>query len=203
MDLIEIIFYKIFTNDDDYMLIFREKTGKTRFLPMVIGISEAGNILSASEKNNSERPFLSDIFYRFLRDNSCSIERMVIKSLKQGIFYSEIHVKNPLGILYKYPVRPSDGLAMALRSDCHIFAAEEVFEEIEVNPAIQSTLESMEINQGIIKGKNSPPLQLIGQDFSLRDLSAELEIALSEENYEKAALIRDRIIEYKKQNVRD
>jgi protein-arginine kinase activator protein McsA len=40
--------------------------------------------------------------------------------------------------------------------------------------------------------------QLMGQDYSLKDLSMELEIALSEENYEKAAIIRDKIKECKK-----
>jgi hypothetical protein len=194
MDLIEIYFYNIFANNTDYMLIFREKGGKARFLPMVIGTSDAGGILKTAEKQSSGGPFLTDVLYSFIRNNSCSLERMVINSLRKGIFYSEIHIKDHEGMLHRYSVRPSEGLALVIRSGCPLFVKAEVLEEIEVNPVIQEALETIQMDRNTFsKSITAGSIQLREQGFSIKDLANELDIAISEENYEKAAVIRDKI----------
>ncbi len=207
MNFSDLSFYNIYMNGSDFLILLKENGYKSRFLPMLIGSFEASNILMALEKIIPDRPFLSDLLFQFIEDNSFILEKMVINKLNDGIFFSELSIKNSAGTSV-YPIRPSDGLALTLRANAPIYVSEEILKKIEEDPAVREILqiinshsdsgpEGQKWEELPLETRKNPRL-FIGQNHSLLELKEELESAINEENYEKAALIRDKIMEYKK-----
>jgi bifunctional DNase/RNase len=98
------------------------------FLPIWVGIFEANAIALEMEKIATPRPMTHDLLKNVLAELGYRVERVVITELKDNTFYARIHLSRA-GTAVEVDSRPSDAIALALRSQAEIFVEEEVLEK--------------------------------------------------------------------------
>lgn len=188
------------TQNGAYALILNEVDGE-RKLPIVIGAFEAQSIAIALEKEiKPPRPLTHDLFKSFADRFEIVVKQVIIHKLVDGVFYSSIICERDK-IEEIIDARTSDAIALALRFQAPIFTYKNILDKagIYLNP---NTPEESQ-NAGDDDVLSSP--ETFGMDdegnqsaggygkMSLSELHELLEGAVQEEDYEKAARIRDEI----------
>lgn len=96
-----------------------------RFLPIWIGHPEAAAILMRLQEAVAPRPSTHDLMCNMIEALDAEITQVLITDLKDNTFYASITVSNGV-VDHEFDSRPSDALAIAVRADCPILAAEEI-----------------------------------------------------------------------------
>lgn len=110
------------------ILLLREIEGSHRLVPIFIGGNEATAISLALEGVEPPRPMTHDLFATTIESLGGTLERVVVTELRDKTFFAELEfVANDATV--KVSARPSDGIALAVRTGSPIFAAESVVEE--------------------------------------------------------------------------
>ncbi len=109
------------------VVILRD-TEKGHFLPIWVGLFEANAIALEMEKVATPRPMTHDLLKNVLAELDARVERVVINDLRENTFFARIHLARKDGNL-SIDSRPSDAIALALRSQAEIFVEEEVLEK--------------------------------------------------------------------------
>ena len=132
-----------------------------------IGPPEANSIMLAIENVPLARPATHDLFVNTLELLGVSLHSVVVNRMEDNTFYAALRVNNKTGKQLEIDSRPSDAIAIALRTDSPIFVAEEVMvsSSIPINPA-QEEQETKEFKSFIQTIKPS--------DFSRRSQSGEI-----------------------------
>src|ERR1044071_9450900 len=99
-----------------------------KFLPIWIGHPEAAAILMKLQGANTPRPMTHDLVTEMLSQLDAQVVRITVTELKDNTFYASITVQQN-GSEIEIDSRPSDAIALAVRAEAPIFAAEEVIEE--------------------------------------------------------------------------
>lgn len=97
-------------------------------LPIWVGAFEANAIALEIEKIVPQRPMTHDLIRNLIAEIGLKIVRVIITDLKENTFYASIEMTDKSGNLISLDARPSDAIALALRSDCAIFAEQKVIE---------------------------------------------------------------------------
>lgn len=189
------------TQNGAYALILNEVEGD-RKLPIVIGAFEAQSIAIALEKEiKPPRPLTHDLFKNFCDRYGIVVKQVIIHKLVDGVFYSSI-ISERDGHEEIVDARTSDAIALALRFQAPIFTYKTILDKagiflkfsskdkedddgdsIEVDEILQEE-QTVEIDSGT---------EDIYQELNLDELHKELEKAVANEDYEKAAKLRDEI----------
>jgi bifunctional DNase/RNase len=114
-----------FTNTP--IVILKDVTGE-KVLPIWIGFMEASAIAMELEKTPRARPLTHDLMKTLLETLKFSITRVDVTDLRNDTFYAEIHLKKG-SEEHIVDSRPSDAIAIALRTGSPIFVRDEVFEK--------------------------------------------------------------------------
>ena len=101
--------------------------GIDKVLPIWIGHAEAWAIAMELSGVGSKRPLTHDLLKKVVNTFNAEVDRIEITELKEQTFYALIHVKTN-GEVYKIDARPSDSIALALKTKAKIFVNEELFE---------------------------------------------------------------------------
>jgi bifunctional DNase/RNase len=191
------------TQTGAYALVLAEEKGDKR-LPIIIGGFEAQSIAIALKKDmNPPRPLTHDLFKSFAEQFAISLKEVIIHKLEDGVFFS-ILVCVREGEEQVLDARTSDAVALAIRFGTPIYTYREILDEAGV--LLQDSGEGMEetgestatagseqayasSEESPRKGKAMPNLA----SQSLSQLNQLLDEAVKEEDYEKAARIRDEI----------
>jgi bifunctional DNase/RNase len=99
-----------------------------KFLPIWIGHPEAAAILMKLQGASTPRPMTHDLLADMLEQLDAEVTRITVTELRDNTFYASITVQQN-GAEIEIDSRPSDAIAIAVRSDAPIFAAERVIEE--------------------------------------------------------------------------
>jgi bifunctional DNase/RNase len=99
-----------------------------KFLPIWIGHPEAAAILMKLQGASTPRPMTHDLVTEIISQLDAQVVRITVTELKENTFYASITVQQN-GSEIEIDSRPSDAIALAVRADAPIFAAEEVIEE--------------------------------------------------------------------------
>jgi hypothetical protein len=108
------------------IIVLREVEGK-RVLPIWVGVFEANAIALQIENVQTPRPMTHDLLKSVIDQLDGRVERIVVCELKENTFYATLHVLSPKGQL-SVDSRPSDAIALALRTGARIFVEEAVIE---------------------------------------------------------------------------
>lgn len=172
-----------------FALVLGEELGNRR-LPIIIGVFEAQAIAVQIENIVPNRPMTHDLFKSFADGMNYTLKEIVISDLKEGIFYAKIVCTDSLREV-EIDARPSDAIAIGLRFDIPIFTYETILSEAGI--VSSSLTEDEEDDDDAVKetlrASGSPKDQL--RDLPFDELQRMLDDALSKEDYEKAASIRD------------
>jgi bifunctional DNase/RNase len=99
-----------------------------RFLPIWIGHPEAAAILMKLQNASTPRPMTHDLVTEILGQLNAEVVRITVTELRENTFFAQITVQQD-GSEVEVDSRPSDAIALAIRSDAPIYAAESVIEE--------------------------------------------------------------------------
>lgn len=179
------------TQSHNYAVVLGEQDG-TRRLPIVIGSFEAQAIAVAMERMSPNRPLTHDLFKSALDTFHIDLKEVVINNLLDGIFYARLVCLKD-GDLIEIDSRTSDALALAVRYNCPIYTYEFILDAAGV------VLEEAEEQSQPARERRSSGTTTSGRSssslstYSIEALTQMLEEVLGEENYERAAEIRDEI----------
>ncbi len=191
------------TQNGAYALILSEVDGD-RKLPIVIGAFEAQSIAIALEKEiKPPRPLTHDLFKNFADQFDIVVKQVIIHKLVDGVFYSSIICERDT-IEEIIDARTSDAIALALRFNAPIFTYKDILDKAGIFLKTQKkkdTISSEEEEEAVIEellagGDKESVAPAMGENYtklSLKELNEMLDQAVSDENYEKAAAIRDEI----------
>ena len=186
------------TQNGAYALILNEVDGE-RKLPIVIGAFEAQSIAIALEKEiKPPRPLTHDLFKNFAERFDIVVKQVIIHKLVDGVFYSSIICERDK-IEEIIDARTSDAIALALRFNAPIFTYKNILDKagiyLKTNPS-ESDKENQPI-EDIISNPESFTTEAESDrayiKYSLQELNDLLIQAVEQEDYEKAANIRDEI----------
>ena len=99
-----------------------------KFLPIWIGHPEAAAILVKLQGSPTQRPMTHDLVTEILSQLDAQVVRITVTELRENTFFAEITVQQD-GSEIQIDSRPSDAIALAIRADAPIFAADDVIEE--------------------------------------------------------------------------
>jgi hypothetical protein len=203
MSLVKLTIFKISysqTQNGAYALILNEVDGE-RKLPIVIGAFEAQSIAIALEKEiKPPRPLTHDLFKNFADRFDIVVKQVIIHKLVDGVFYSSIICERDK-IEEIIDARTSDAIALALRFNAPIFTYKNILEKA----GIYLKTNSFETEKQVDEANETHPIsETFGMEESnksgdsynknsLSELIDLLEGAVQNEDYEKAAKIRDEI----------
>jgi bifunctional DNase/RNase len=113
-------------------------------LPIWVGLFEASAIALEVEKTSSPRPMTHDLLRNLIHGLNGRVDRVVVSELRDDNFFAVIWIEQD-GEMVTIDARPSDALALALRSDCPIFVDDSVLRTAKVipSPADQATPEDL------------------------------------------------------------
>lgn len=169
--------------------------GGNRRLPIIIGMFEAQAIAIEIEKIVPNRPMTHDLFKSFAEAFNYQIKEIVISDLKEGVFYAKIVCGDEFNSA-EIDSRPSDAIAIALRFGVDIFTNENIMSEAGIVISEIQDDESgkeLEIEKEFASKKQLKTKTDEMRDFSVEQLKKMLSDALQNEDYEKAARIRDEL----------
>ena len=171
-----------------YVLILGDKLSQRR-LPIVIGSAEAESIAVGIEKHKNGRPHTHDLFLRFAHEFGVEIMEVVINRFRDGVYYAMLVCKQG-DDLTMVDARPSDAIAIAVRTGCEIYAYETVMDEAGIIMEDIDKPTATEPEEALInKGASATSLDML----NLEALEEMLQEAIDNEDYQKAAQIRDEI----------
>ena len=175
------------TQTGAYALVLGELTGNRR-LPIIIGNFEAKAIAVALESEiKTERPITHDLFTTFCKGYDIRVQKVIISSIKDGIFSSIIYCVDNNGKEIELDARTSDAVAIAVRFNAPIFTYLAIMEDagIILDKDITPSVETKKVG--------FPEIESEFASLSLNELEEALDKAVSEEDYEHASKIRDEI----------
>ena len=169
-----------------YAVLLKEAMGE-RYLPIIVGSFEAQSIALALEEVQMPRPMTHDLFCNIIEELDVEISEVVISELLEGTFFSRISLEGQLGNR-DIDARPSDAIALALRVGAPIYVSESVMEDASVKEMLEKEeAEEKESDLNPVKPESLSPHEY------LKKLETQLVQAVTAEEYEKAAELRDKI----------
>ena len=112
-------------------IVILKVEGANRYLPIWIGQPEARSILMKLQSQEFSRPLTHDLALNLVNELGGSMERVTVTQLKDQTFFATISLEID-GRTVEVDSRPSDAIALAVRSGAEIFASDEVIEEAGV-----------------------------------------------------------------------
>jgi len=175
-----------------FALVLGETDGNRR-LPIIIGMFEAQAIAIEIEKIIPNRPMTHDLFKSFAHSFDYKVEEIIISDLKEGVFFAKIICSNGNRSI-EIDARPSDAIAIGLRFDSPIFTYEAILAEAGIVLTDENEDEIAELRSEI-KAEKKPVSKQVEdlKNQSVDRLKDMLNDAIENEDYEKAAKIRDEL----------
>ena len=109
-------------------IVLLKTADENRFLPIWIGHPEAAAILMKLQGASPQRPMTHDLITDMLEELDAEVTRVTVTELRENTFYARITLERN-GAEIEIDSRPSDAIALAVRVEAKIFAADEVIEE--------------------------------------------------------------------------
>jgi len=158
-----------------FVVILRDDVNN-RWLPIVVGNTEAQAIALQLENVSPPRPLTHDLIKNLLESIEAKISRVVVSDLRENTYFAVIGLKLN-GSDSDIDARPSDAIALALRMNAPIFVAEDVMERASVED----------------KGTDTENAEVGAPMNDLERLEVDMQKAINDERYEDAARLRDEI----------
>jgi uncharacterized protein len=185
--LVEAEIWTVARTDQGNAVLVRPK-GADLAVPIFIGQLETQSILIGFGNVDTPRPLSHDLLISVLKGLEAEIDHIEINDLKEGTFYARVIV-NKNDKQFVFDSRPSDAIALAVRVKCPVFIAEFIVDEagISVNLVSDAPGEKKEER----KAEENPRRQELLREKE--KLMQELSEAVELEDYEKAAVLRDKL----------
>lgn len=190
------------SRSNSYTVLLQEKHGTKRFV-IVIGYTEAQSIaISLDGSIQPSRPLTHDLFYTVCKTFNVALLEVAITALKEGVYYANLVCKKG-DLIIDVDSRSSDAIALALRFKCPIYINKELLDKVSIDEKRDSKQTIEEFEEELaeeLKDLENISLEKLEEvqleDFkkkTITELKILLDKALTEEDYELAAKLRDEI----------
>lgn len=169
-----------------YAILLKEVGGNRR-LPIIIGAFEAQAIALEIEGIKPPRPLTHDLLKNVVDNLGAIVIEIVVDELRENTFYAKI-LLDVSSITNEIDSRPSDAIALAVRTQAPIYVAETVMQAAAFVPT-DETSKQPESKLHNSSGDDAPETK----EAQIESLQNKLKEAIDAEEYEKAAKIRDDI----------
>ncbi len=127
-------------------IVVLKDTGGDSILPIWVGVYEANAIALEIEKVQTPRPMTHDLIKNVLLGLNVRVKKVVVNDLRDDTFYAVIWLERD-GHTITIDSRPSDALALALRTDAPIFVEEEVLKSSRLAGAVSDKVNTEELRR--------------------------------------------------------
>jgi len=127
----EVIGVRIEMPSNQPIVLLKEIDG-SRFLPIWVGAVEATAIAFAQQGVEPPRPLTHDLMNNLVEHLDATLTAVHLTEIKEGIFYATMLLRDSKGGQLTISARPSDAIALAVRSHSNILATEELLDEIGI-----------------------------------------------------------------------
>ena len=121
--------YSLVALGSQYVIVLEEMDGP-RLIPIWIGPAEGNSIAMHLNNVQLPRPMTHDLMVMVLKSLHVKISKVVITQLKESTFFASIYIEQD-GSVQEIDARPSDSIALALRSSSPLFVDDSVFDQCE------------------------------------------------------------------------
>lgn len=194
-----------------FALVLGEVGGKRR-MPIIIGMFEAQAIAIEIEKIQPNRPMTHDLFRSISLEFPFHVDEIVIWDLKEGVFFAQMVLSNGEKVA-TIDARPSDAIAIGLRFGAPIYTFDKILNEAGINVTDEEEEEEEEESDDLTEAEDagkggdvnipdlhSTPEQPASREkpgqlrkYTVDKLNEMLKQAIEDEDYERAARIRDEL----------
>lgn len=172
------------TQTHSYAVVLGEVNGLRR-LPIVIGGFEAQAIAVALERMQPSRPLTHDLMKNFMMAFNIDLHEIIINDLQEGIFYSKLICSSDKDTV-EIDSRTSDAVALAVRFGCSIYTYDNILESAGI------LMDEDDKKKKVVVSHNDEGTDDL-KTMSVLELETLLNEVLEQEDYIKAASIRDEI----------
>lgn len=176
-----------------FSLILKEKEGE-RYVPIIIGISEARAILVELNQSPTHRPLTHELFTMLADSLSCRLVEVNIVHFENGVYYADMLMKRSDGTIFHLDSRPSDAIALALKYGTPFYMNSDIFEENCQIDVLTEDSDIEDIEKTLPATEEPQQNAFIDQKLSEMcnsELESLLEGAIESENFELAAKIQE------------
>ena len=150
------------------------------------------------EKKQLKRPLTHDLLAKFIELGSIKVTELNIHSLIEGVFHAKLFYTDLDGKKDSMNCRPSDGIVLALKFDLPILVAKPLMDSYSIlmeDPLVyeDSEMEKPGRPDQDLEPQTAKSFEDLLTDFTVEQLEKMLEDAESNEDYEKAAKVRDEL----------
>jgi bifunctional DNase/RNase len=130
---VEVMGVRVEMPSNQPIVLLKELDG-VRYLPIWLGSAEATAIAFSQQEVISPRPLTHDLFKDVLGALNAKLQTVYLTEIKDGVFYAQLNFAEGQSV----SARPSDAIALALRTGSPILASEELLEEVGIEIPDQS-----------------------------------------------------------------
>lgn len=141
--LVEVVGVRIEMPSNQPIVLLKEMEGRT-FLPIWVGSVEATAIAFAQQELRPQRPLTHDLIVDLLATTGATLTAVRITDMVEGIFYAELTLRGDDGELPPLSARPSDAIAIALRTKSNIFVSQELLDRAGIQIPVGEEAQSDE-----------------------------------------------------------
>jgi bifunctional DNase/RNase len=127
----EVIGVRVEMPSNQPIVLLKEIDG-ARFLPIWVGAVEATAIAFAQQGVEPPRPLTHDLMNNLVELLDATLTAVHLTEIKEGIFYATMLLRDSSGGQLTISARPSDAIALAVRSHSNILATQELLDEIGI-----------------------------------------------------------------------
>lgn len=179
-----------------YALLLREVYGKRR-LPIIIGAFEAQAIALELEGISPPRPLTHDLLKSVIDNVGATVTEVIIDELRDNTFFAKI-ILDVSTLQNSIDARPSDAIALSVRARVPIYVGEEVMKVASFIPTGDETEETFKLaDEETTDLKHTKASK---EETTIASLQDQLRETIDNEDYERAAKLRDEINKLKGMN---
>jgi bifunctional DNase/RNase len=127
----EVVGVRIEMPSNQPIVLLKEIDGD-RFIPIWVGATEATSIAFAQQGINPSRPLSHDLMRDILHTLDATLLAVQITHLRDGVFFATLQIRTSEDAALAISARPSDAIALALRSQSNILASRELLEQVGI-----------------------------------------------------------------------
>ena len=129
---LEVVGVRIELPSNQPIVLLKEREG-SRYLAIWVGSSEATAIAFAQQGISPARPLTHDLIGEVVASLEATVSSVQIVEIRDGIFYSDVVLTKKSGVTVSISARPSDAIALALRTKAEISASPELLDEVGIS----------------------------------------------------------------------
>ena len=167
-----------------FSLILKDRHSE-RYIPVIIGISEARAILIEMNQTKTHRPLTHELFMTLADNFSCVLQEVNIIYYEEGVYFADLMMRKVDGSLFHLDARPSDAIALALKANVSFFMNEDIFNENCMCDQMRKECSEPEPEDPF------EPVKL--ENLSIQELNELLHDAVRCEDYELAAQVKEEL----------